>query len=103
MSNKRSDYRSRLAEIPSRLYIIAGALLLAGYTVICTYTDLSPASIGLIFTLTYAVFCLIVFLINRRKIAIYNAESAIEDEQNNGVIATFRDSLDIPYAVITRS
>ena len=44
-----------------------------------------------------------IFLFSRHRIAKYRAEKLASDEQNSGVISAFRDSVDLPYAVITEN
>lgn len=101
MSNKKFDLFSRIDELPSRLYIILGIVAMAVYTAICTYTKLSQIRVGLAIILIYALLCFVIFIFSRRRIAIYRAENRASEEQNGGVVSAFRDSISLPYAVVT--
>ncbi len=100
MSNKKFDLFNLLSELPSRLYVILAIVVLALHTVLCTFTEISPAVSGLISILLYALCALTVYLFARRKIHLYRTQSNASEEQNSGVIHTFRNHLHIPYAVI---
>ncbi|MBO5415244.1 MAG: DHH family phosphoesterase [Clostridia bacterium] len=76
---------------------------MAIHTVIGTYTEIKPATSGLLLIALYIVIVGVIFFFSRRRMAIYKEESRAADEQNSGVIAAFRDSVDLPYAVITNS
>ena len=101
MSNKKPDIFRRIDELPSTLYVILGILFIALYAAICTYTEISPANCGLALMFVYALLSGAVFLFSRRRMAIYREEKRLSDEQNSGVISAFRDSADVPYAVVT--
>ena len=102
MANKKNDFFSNFEELPSRLYIILGILFMAIYTALCAYTKKSPAAIGIFMTLLYAAIVIAIFIFSKFRIASRAAEKAAADEQNSGVISAFRESVDLPYAVITR-
>ncbi|MBQ7384059.1 MAG: DHH family phosphoesterase [Clostridia bacterium] len=103
MSNKKFDFLNRLEELPSRLYIILGIIFLANHTVLGTYTEIKSTTSGLLLISLYIVIVGVIFFFSRRRMAIYKAESRAAEEQNSGVIAAFRDSVDLPYAVITNN
>lgn len=103
MSNKKFDLFSLLSELPSRLYVILAILALALHTVLCTFTQIMPAVSGAISILLYLFCSLIIYLLTRRKIHLYRTQSDASEEQNSGVIYTFRNRLDIPYAVISEN
>ncbi|MBE6596670.1 MAG: hypothetical protein E7641_03270 [Ruminococcaceae bacterium] len=103
MSNKKFDFFNRIEELPSRLYIILAIVLMATHTAICAYTEINAAGCGLFFIFIYAVISVVIFLLGRRKMAIYKAETRASEEQNSGVITAFRDHVDLPYAVITEN
>ena len=100
MSNKKFDLFSLLSELPSRLYVILAIVVLALHTVLCTFTKISPAVSGTLAILLYALCALAVYLFARRKIHLYRTQSNASEEQSRGVIHTFRNHLNIPYAVI---
>ncbi len=99
MSNKKFDLFSLLSELPSRLYVILAIVVLALHTVLCTFTEVSPAVSGMLSILLYALCALAVYLFTKRRIQLYRTQTHASEEQNNGVIYTFRNRLDIPYAV----
>ena len=101
MSNKKFDPFKRLEELPSRVYIILGILCLAIHVILCTYTDISVAVCGLILIGIYIVSALIITMVVHKRINIFRNASNHSEEQNNGVIYTFRHLLKIPYAVVT--
>ncbi len=102
MSNKKFDFFSHIDELPSRLYIILGILFMAIHTALCAYTKIPLAASALFFIILYTVICLVIFIIARRRIYVYKSEHRASEEQNSGVIAAFRDEVDIPYAVVTK-
>ncbi|MBQ9086479.1 MAG: DHH family phosphoesterase [Clostridia bacterium] len=103
MSNKKFDFFRRVEELPSRLYVIFAVAILVVHIAICTYSDASPAVTGLILLLIYGAASLAIFLFSRRQLRLYQIESDASDEQSNSVIYAFRNSLRIPYAVVTES
>lgn len=103
MSNKKSDLFKGIDELPSRLYIILGILSIAGFTAICAYTRLSPVRMGLALVIVYSLICGLIFLLGRRRIAMYRAQSRATEEQNGGVISAFKESIDLPYAIVTET
>lgn len=103
MSNKKFDLFKGMDELPSRFYIISGILSIAGFTAICAYTRLSPVSTGLTLVILYSLVCGIVFLLGRRRMAMYRAENRATEEQNGGVLSAFKESIDLPYAIVTEA
>ncbi|MBQ8141489.1 MAG: DHH family phosphoesterase [Clostridia bacterium] len=103
MSNKKFDFFNRIDELPSRLYIILGILFMAVHTAVCAYTEISITASALFFIFLYAIISAVIFLFSRRRIAMYKAEHRAAEEQNSGVIAAFRDSIDVPYVVVTKN
>ncbi len=103
MSNKKFDLFSLLSELPSRLYVILAIVVLALHTVLCTFTEISPAVSGILSILIYALCSLVVYLFARRRIHLYRTQTHASEEQNSGVIYTFRNRLGIPYAVFGES
>ncbi len=101
MSNRKFDIFKRLEEIPSAVYIILAVACLIMHTVVCAYLKISVILSGVIFTSVYLIFALIIRLAVSKKMAFFIRASKHSDEQNNSVISTFRDTLKIPYAVVT--
>ena len=60
MSQKKFDPFRRFDELSSRLYVIFAILALAIHIGICTYTDASPAVVGLILIIVYVAVSLTV-------------------------------------------
>ena len=100
MQNKKFDLFSRLEELPSRLYVILAIFMLAIHTVLCTFTDIRPVISGFIVILLYIGVSLCIYLVVRRRMHLYRIETDASEEQNSGVIHTFRNRLSIPYAVV---
>ncbi len=101
MSNKRFDLFKRLEELPSMVYALLAVLFLVIHVVITTYTSITSAVCGLALIITYILICLIIYLAVHKRIGIFKLASDASEEQNNGVIYTFRHLLKIPYAVVT--
>ena len=101
MSNKKFDLFRRLEELPSRVYVILAVLCLAVHVILCTYTTVSVAVCGLVLIIVYVVAALIIHLVVHKRISFFRLASNASEEQNNGVIYTFRHFLKIPYAVVT--
>ena len=103
MSNKKFDLFSLLSELPSHLYVIFAILALALHTVLCTFTQISPAISGIISISAYVLCSLVVYLFAKHKLHLYRTQTDASEEQNNGVIYTFRNYLNVPYAVIAEN
>jgi len=101
MSNKKFDLFTKIDELPSRLYVILGIIFIAGYTALCAYTNLSPIKLGLSLLLLYSLVSGLVFLLTRKRIAMYRAENRASEEQNSGVISASRDKVSLPYVIVT--
>ncbi len=103
MSNKKTDFFNRINDIPSTVYVALGIIFIAIHIAICNYTEISPIKCGVWILCIYAICSGAILIFTRRRISAYNAESCAAEEQNSGVIAAFRDSSDIPYAVVTEA
>jgi len=103
MQNRKHELLSHLDELPSRLYVLLGVFSLALHILLCAYTNASPTVSGLIILLLYALCSAAIFLFCRRKMYLYRTASDAADEQNEGVIAAFRDEVHLPYAVVTEN
>ena len=101
MSNKKFDIFRRLEELPSRVYVVLAVLCLAVHVILCTYTDISVAVCGLALILIYLVISFSIHLAVHRRMSLFRIASDASEEQNNGVIYTFRHLLKFPYAVVT--
>ncbi len=103
MSNKKFDLFKRLEELPSRVYIILAIVCFVIHVLICTYTKISVAVCGLVLIIIYILSALIIHLAVHKRIVLFRHAADASDEQNNGVIHTFRSSLKIPYAVVSEN
>ena len=101
MSNKKKDLFGKIEELPSRLYVILAVIVLAIHIVVCTYTDAAPSIVGIVLLSVYAVISLIVYLSSHRRLQLFRIEADASEQQNSSVIYAFRNSLSIPYAVVT--
>ena len=103
MSNKKFDFFNRINDIPATVYVALGIIFIAIHVAICNYTEISPIKCGVWILCIYVICSGAILIFTRRRIAAYRAETRAAEEQNSGVIAAFRDSADIPYAVITEA
>lgn len=100
---KKFDLFHRIEELPSRLYVIFAVVAMAIHITVCTYTDASPASAGLVILCLYLLSALVVYLFSRRRLRIFRHESDASEEQNNSVVFAFRNRIKIPYAVVSEN
>lgn len=103
MSNKKTDLFRRIEELPSRLYVILAIAMLTIHILICSYTQASVAITGLIMILIYLVVALSVYWFSNRRMRLFRIECDASDQQNNSVVYAFRNSMSIPYAVVTEN
>ncbi len=101
MSNKKFDLFHRIEELPSRLYIILALVAMVLHIAICHYTSASVTVTGLVLALLYLVAVSIIYFVTQKQMRLYRIEADASDEQNNGVVRTFRTSVSVPYAVVT--
>ena len=101
MQNKKFDWLTRLEEIPSLVYVILAIFLLALNTVLCVFTKIDPLICGLIMIVIYGVVSLSVYITVRKRLNLFRLESTANEEQAQSVIYTFRNQVNLPYAVVT--
>lgn len=101
MSNKKFDLFKRLIELPSLVYVILAVLFFAIHALLCTYTKISAAACALVLVIIYIIASVVIYLSVQRKMSLFRIASNASEEQNNGVIYTFRHLLRSPYAVVT--
>ena len=90
-----------IKEIPSRIYIILGLILMGINTVLCVFVpSINAAICGSVFIALYGVVSLIIYLVFHHKLNIFRREKDIADEQAGSVIYAFRNQLSLPYAVV---
>ena len=107
MQNKKNNKITRdsgmadIKEIPSRIYIILGLILMGINTVLCVFVpSINAAICGSVFIALYGVVSLIIYLVFHHKLNIFRREKDIADEQAGSVIYAFRNQLSLPYAVV---
>ena len=101
MSNKKFDFWGSLEKFPAVVYAILAVVCLSAHVLICTFTQVSTAVCGLIIISVYLLLAVIVYFTIHKRINFIRMASDASEEQNNGVIYTFRNHLKIPYAVVT--
>ena len=101
MNNKKTDWLTRLEEIPSRIYVMLAIIMLAVHTAICGFTSVDAVTSGIIIILLYGATSLTVYLVVQKRLKLFRIESNISEEQSQSVIYTFRNQLKLPYAVIS--
>ena len=101
MQKKKNDIFHGFDDLPSRIYMLLGIIFLAAHIAICAYTRIPPAWSGLACIILYVIVCGIIFFIGSRRMSIYKNEAEASEGQSGSVIAAFRDSVDIPYAIVT--
>ena len=101
MQKKKNDIFHGFDDLPSRLYMLLGIIFLAAHIAICAYTKIPPAWSGLACIALYVIVCGVIFLIGSRRMSIYKNEAEASEGQSGSIVAAFRDSVDIPYAIVT--
>ena len=103
MSNKKFDFWGSLEKFPAVVYAILAVVCLSAHVLICTFTSVLPAVCGLIMISVYLLLAVLVYFTIHKRISFIRMASDASEEQNNGVIYTFRNHLKIPYAVVTEN
>ena len=102
MSNKKFDPFRKLEELPYMAYVLLAVLCIVVHVLLCTFIPtVSVAVCGLALTGIYLLASLLIHLAVRRRMSLFRLASNASEEQNNGVIYTFRHMLKTPYAVVT--
>ncbi len=101
MQKKKNDIFKGVEDLPSRLYILLGIIFLAAHIALCAYTKIPVTLSGLCAILLYGIICGVIFLVGNRRLSIYKSENEASDNYSGSVIAAFRDSVDLPYAIVT--
>lgn len=101
MSQKKFDPLQRMEEFPSMFYMMWAIVVLAIYSALCTYTEASPPTVGLILIVLYGGVSLTVYLLFRRHMKQIRSESDAAEQQQNSILHAFRDHINFPYAVVT--
>ncbi len=101
MSNKKFDFFRRLVELPSLVSIILAVVFFAVHVILCTYTKIPMAMCALALVIIYIIASVIIHLTVQKRMSLFRIAADASEEQNNGVIYTFRHLLRSPYAVVT--
>lgn len=101
MQKKKNDIFHAFEDIPSRLYILLGIIFLAAHIAVSAYTQIPPTWSGLFAIILYIAVCIIIVVVGNRRMSIYKSEAEASDSQSGSVIAAFRDSVNIPYAIVS--
>ena len=101
MQNKKFDRLTRIGELPSRIYIILGLIMMGINTILCVFVSaINPAICGAVFIALYGIISLIIYFVFHRKLNTFRNEKYASDEQAGSVIYAFRNQLSLPYAVV---
>lgn len=103
MPNKKFDFFKRIEELPSIFYVVLAILALAAHIILCTYTTMSAAVCGIIIICIYLAVASVIAVVIHKKMLLFRLQNDASEEQNSGVIYTFKNLLHIPYAVVTES
>ena len=97
---KRLPPNAADVRIPLTICIIIGIFLLTVYTVLTSLTDFSPLILGIIFTVLYLYIAIFGFVAVRNKLKSVELERQRADAMNTEMYQMFRESVDLPYAVV---
>ncbi|MBO7303532.1 MAG: DHH family phosphoesterase [Clostridia bacterium] len=101
MQNKKFDKLTRMGEIPSRIYIILGLILMGINVILCVFVpSINPAICGALFIALYGISSLVIYFVFHHKLNIFRNEKYASDEHAGSVIYAFRNDITLPYAVI---
>ena len=104
MQNKKFERLTKIGELPSRIYIILGLIMMGINTVLCVFVPaVNPAICGAAFIALYGIISLIIYFVFHHKLNVFRNEKFASDEQANNVIYAFRDKLSLPYAVVNEN
>ena len=103
MQKNKKNIFGAFDDVPSRLYILLGIIFLAAHIAVCAYTPIEATLSGLFAIILYIAVCGIILIFSNRRMSIYRSEAEASDSQSGSVIAAFRDSVNIPYAIVSES
>ena len=102
MSQKKFDPFKKFEELPSMVYVLLAVLCIVIHILLCTFVpNVSVSVCGLTLLVVYLIASVAIHLCVRHKLNIFRLASDASEEQNQGVIYTFRHMLKTPYAVVT--
>ncbi len=97
---KRLPPKAADIRIPLTICIIIGIFLLTVYTVLTSLTDFSPLILGIVLTVLYLYAAVFSFVAVRNKLRSVELERQRADALNIEMHQMFRESVDLPYAVV---
>ena len=101
MQNKKFDKITRIGELPSRIYIILGLIMMGLNTILCVFVpSIDTAICGAVFIALYGIIALTIYFVFHHKLNVFRYEKYASDEQAGSVIYAFRNQLSLPYAVV---
>ena len=103
MPSKKFDFFKRFEELPAIFYIVLAVVSLAAHIALCSYTRLDPAVSGVIVVCVYLFLSAVVAFVIHKRIILFRLQHDASEEQNSGVIYTFKNHLNIPYAVVNEA
>ena len=103
MPNKKFDFLKKFGELPAIFYIVLAVLSIAVHIALCSYTKLDPAVSGVIVVCVFLLLSAAVAFIIHRRLLFFKLQRDASEEQNSGVIYTFKNYLNIPYAVVNEA
>ena len=103
MPNKKFDFFKRFEELPAVFYIVLAVVSIAAHIALCSYTKLDAAVSGIIVVCIYLILSAAVAFVIHRRILFFRLQHDASEEQNSGVIYTFKNYLNIPYAVVNEA
>ena len=102
MSNKKFDPFKKFEELPSMVYVLLAALCIVIHVLLCSFVPtVSVSACGLTLLVVYLLASVVIHFFVRHKINLFRLASDASEEQNKGVIYTFRHMMKSPYAVVT--
>ena len=101
MQNKNLNKITRIMELPSRIYIILGLIMMGISTTLCVFVPaINPAICGAVSIALYGIVSLIIYFVFHHKLNLLKKEEYASDEQAGSVIHAFKNDIALPYAVI---
>lgn len=97
---KRQPPKASDIRIPLTACVIVGIALLTVYTVLTSLTDFSPLILGIVLTVLYLYAAVFSFMAVRNKLRNVELERQRADALNVELHQMFRESIDLPYAVV---
>lgn len=102
MSKNRTEPASPAdIRIPLMICVLIGVFFLAAFTILVSFTSLPPAPVGIILTVSYVYIAILIFIAVRGKLRKIAAEEERALALNTEIYQMFRETVDLPYAIIS--